>query len=208
MINSRRLHVCHLQERTEKSEPYYWSFIVQPDKSPVLFSIESTSPKIISKDGAHMEFKPDWSFVVNAPEVVDGVKTFRVCLTNDKAMKAKHDNAHGLVVKGKMSDYMHPIMVAADSMISDANDSVMVILEFRKDDKVLLLISLSQMFTGQKQAHLTIISISIQVLIIFMNLFVRKITDITSETKKTANILMKVAGVWSSVQSLEPFISM
>ena len=136
MINSRRLHVCHLQERTEKSEPYFWSFIVQPDKSPVLFSIESTSPKIISKDGAHMEFRPDWSFVVNAPEVVDGVKTFRVSLTNDKALKAKHDNAHGLVVKGKMSDYMHPIMVAVDSMISEANDSVMVILEFRKDDKV------------------------------------------------------------------------
>ena len=136
MINSRRLHVCHLQQRTEKSEPYYWNFIVQPDKSPVLFSVESTSPRIISKDGTHMELRPEWSFVVSEPEVMGGVKTFRIRLTNDKDLKNSHDNAHGLVVSGKMSDHVRPIMVAADSVISEMNDTIMIILEFQKGGKV------------------------------------------------------------------------
>ena len=136
MINSRRLHVCHLQERTANSAPYFWSFIVQPDRSTALFSVESSTPKIISREGNHIELKAEWSFVVSAPEVIDGVKTFRIRLTKDKALKATHDNGHGLIVKGKMEDYMHPIMVAADSKIYETNDSVMIILEFTNDDKV------------------------------------------------------------------------
>ena len=138
MINSRRLHVCHLQEKMVNCrQSYYWSFIIHAEKSQALFSVESPMPKLISQNGVHQELDGKWTFVVtHSDENAGDCDTYRIRLTKDEELKKAHDKACGLVVSGKMSDETHPIMVTADFTRLNSDNPIMVVLEYEKDGRL------------------------------------------------------------------------
>lgn len=138
MINSRRLHVCHLRQKSV-NEPLsnYWGFIIHTEKSQTLFSVENQMPKLIAKDGVHKDLGHKWTFVVrSSDESVGGYDTYRVRITDDPEQKKLHEASCGLVVSGRMTDDIHPITVTADLTVMDASRPVSIVLEYECDGKI------------------------------------------------------------------------
>ena len=145
MINKRRLHVCHLEPRHDDEsvvspKSNFWGFIVHTEKSKALFSIENkdVSPKLISRDGHHVDLGRNWTFVVNqTSEAIDGYDVYRVSLVKETA-SARHDDQtlSPLKVTGRMLDDTKPLTVSAVINQMDVTRPVFIVIEYHENGTV------------------------------------------------------------------------
>lgn len=107
MVNSRRLHVCHLmtqreRERAEMSREVPWGFIVHTENSPALLSLLPEEPSLIDEQGSHIPVDGSWGFVI----VEESDNNYIVELTKRVQANRKDGNSRvgNLVVQGRVGD--------------------------------------------------------------------------------------------------------
>lgn len=140
MINNRRLHVCHLQERNDEINPLraVWGFILSREGSQMLINVDALMPNLISQNGDHIVLDKKYSFAVRkAEQEIDGLPTYLVILTESSKAKELNDPTCGLKVEGQFGheDDRKRIKVLFDSTVLTDRE-VVIVVEGRLCDNV------------------------------------------------------------------------
>lgn len=127
MINSRRLHVCHLKHREDASN-VPWGFIVNTE-TPELLSLLPNEICLIAEDGQHITIGGGWTFAVQQHD-----RNYIVELVKSESHQNKCGNlaVGNVVVTGRVGDD-NVLALSVDKTDLDYSEPINVKLVYKHE---------------------------------------------------------------------------